>query len=212
MKYYVYELWDIIKNELFYVGKGCGKRSYSHTSKSNLAKSDSNQFKKNVIRKMLLENNKPVTKYVFRTDDELSAYIEETRLIMLYGRRDIGTGFLTNLTDGGVGSLSPNDLTRAKLSKARLGKKDSTETRLKKAASSKNRIITNETRQKMSIVKLGKIPACVELRRSYEGEGNPQFGKIWSDEKRSKMSNSIKGRKRSYRPDGTWFFTYPEKV
>lgn len=212
MKYYVYELWDMIKNQPFYVGKGCGKRSYSHTSKSHLSKTDGNQFKKNVIRKMLLENNRPVTKYVFRTDDELLAYSEETRLIAFYGRRDLGTGILTNLTNGGVGSLSPNSMTREKLSKARLGKKDSEETRLKKVVASKNRIITDETRHKMSIVKLGKVPACIELRRSYEGKGNPQFGKTWSDEKRNKMSNSIKGRKRSYRADGTWFFTYPEKA
>ena len=70
MKYYVYELWDIIKNQLFYVGKWCGKRTSVHTSSCYLAKQDSNQYKKNVIRKMLSENNKPVAKYVFRSEEK----------------------------------------------------------------------------------------------------------------------------------------------
>ncbi len=99
-----------------------------------------------------------------------------------------------------------------KMGSAKRGKKDSDETKKRKSNSLMNHTVADDTRQKMSIIKLGKIPACVVLRRSYVGEGNPQFGKTWSDEKRNKMSNSIKGRKRSYRADGTWFFTYPEKV
>ncbi len=209
MKYYVYELWDIIKNQPFYVGKGCGKRTSAHTSKSHLAKQDGNQFKKNVIRKMLLENNKPVAKYVFRSDDEIAAYNEETRLILQYGRRDLGTGILTNLTNGGVGSLSPNTESRYKMGRARRGKKETkeeTQNRTEKLIGFKH---SSESRDRMSLAKVGKVPACVELRRSYSGEGNPQFGKIWPEEKRNKMSETNKGRKRSYREDGTWFFIYP---
>ena len=213
MRYYVYELWDLIKNKPFYVGKGSGKRTYIHTSKAHLAKKDGNQFKKNVIRKILLDNNKPTVKYIFRTDDELAAYAEETRLILQYGRRDIGTGILTNLTNGGVGSLSPNKESRYKMGSPNRGKEISIGVKLKMSQSAQDRgEISEETRMKMSQVKLGKIPPCVELRRSYKGSGNPQFGKIWPDEKRNKMSNSIKGRKRSYRADGSWFFVYPEKV
>ena len=212
MKYYVYELWDIIKNQPFYVGKGCGKRTSTHTSKSHLARQDGNQFKKNVIRKMLSENNKPVAKYVFRSDDEIAAYNEETRLILQYGRRDLGTGILTNLTDGGVGSLSPSTESRYKMGSAKRGKKESEETRNKKSASLMGHTFTEDALKKMSIAKIGKIPACVETRRSYSGEGNPQFGKVWSDEKRNKMSETNRGRKRAYRADGTWPFTYPEKA
>lgn len=212
MKYYVYELWDIIKNTPFYVGKGQGKRAYSHMLESSLAKSNGNRLKKNVIRKMLAENNIPSIKYVFETDDELSAYNEETKLIMKYGRKDIGTGILTNLTNGGTGSLSPNEEARYKMGSPRRGRKETQEETHNRTKKLKGYKHSDETKAKQSLAKAGKIPACVELRRSYEGEGNPQFGKLWSIEKRNKMSETNKGRRRSYRVDGTWFFIYPEKV
>ena len=209
MKYYVYELWDVVKNQPLYVGKGCGKRTAAHTSKSHLAKQDGNQFKKNVIRKMLSENNKPVVKYVFRSDNEISAYNEETRLILQYGRRDLGTGILTNLTNGGIGSLSPSIESRYKMGSPNRGRQFSEETKIKMSLSAKSRdAISEETRLKMSTSKVGKVPACIETRRSYNGEGNPQFGKIWSEEKRNKMSETNKGRKRVHR-DGTFYYVYP---
>lgn len=212
MKYYVYELWDVIKGLPFYVGKGCGKRTSAHTSKSHLNSNTGNMLKKNVIKKMLSENNSPEVRYVIRTNDELIAYAEETRLILQYGRRDLNTGILTNLTNGGVGSLAPGDETRYKMGSAKRGKVESIATRQRKSESLMGHTFAEETLKKMSLAKIGKVPACVELRRSYVGKGNPQFGKKWDDSKKSKMSNSIKGRKRSYRDDGTWFFVYPGKT
>lgn len=212
MKYYVYELWDTAKGVPFYVGKGCGKRTYAHTSKAHLAKTCGNQFKKSVIRKMLNDNNKPVVKYVFRTDDELLAYATETELILYYGRRDIKTGILTNLTNGGIGSLNPNAESRYKMGSSRRGKKETAAETTLRTSGLKGFVHTAESRKNMSIAKVGKIPACVSTRRSYAGEGNPQHGKLWDTDKKNKMSASIKGRKRSYNADGTWFFIYPEKI
>lgn len=152
MKYYVYELWGMIKDQLFYVGKGSGERTYSHTSKPYLSK--------------------PVVKYVFRADDEV----------------------------------------RYKMGSSKRGKTESSETRKKKSESLMGHNISKKTRSKLSIGKKGKRPVCIELHKSQVGEGNPRFGKIWPDEKRQKISETNKGRKRSYREDGTWFFVYPEKV
>lgn len=52
------------------------------------------------------------------------ACIVEQTLIKLYGRRDLGTGSLVNLTDGGDGSAGPiSDLRRENISKSKIGVK-----------------------------------------------------------------------------------------
>jgi len=200
MKYYVYEMRDMIKNVPFYVGKGTGKRTYAHTSKSSLDKNDGNMFKKNVIRKMLSENNKPGVKYVFRTDDELVAYAEETKLILQYGRRDLGTGILTNLTNGGVGSLSPNAETRYKMGSSRRGKKESTEETLKRTVGLIGFIHTEDSRKNMSNARAGKtwneiygIDVADILRDNASSRSKAH---THSTETKQKMSNSKIGKKK----------------
>lgn len=54
------------------------------------------------------------------TDQEAIAL--EKELIAKYGRKDLGTGILRNLTDGGEGMLNPSPSIRKKLSDAKLGK------------------------------------------------------------------------------------------
>ena len=65
----------------------------------------------------------------------------ESFLIQLYGRKDLNKGTLVNLTDGGDGTLNHKVTKeqRIKLREARLGKKDSESTKLKKSKYSKNR-------------------------------------------------------------------------
>src|SRR5262249_9863732 len=52
-------------------------------------------------RKLALE---PPVKIVSRFDTEAAAFRYEKTLILKYGRRDLGTGTLCNLTDGGEGA------------------------------------------------------------------------------------------------------------
>jgi hypothetical protein len=100
--FYVYELWNPLKNLPFYVGKGQYDRCFHHILKLHDPNQFHNRHKKHTIQKILNENEKVIIKIVFsgKEDDCLS---EEVRLIKKYGRRDIGTGILTNLTDGGEG-------------------------------------------------------------------------------------------------------------
>ena len=46
----------------------------------------------------------------------------EKELIAFYGRKDLGTGILRNLTDGGDGVVNPSSHTKEKISKANTGK------------------------------------------------------------------------------------------
>jgi hypothetical protein len=71
----------------YYIGKGTGKRAYKKHRKSNITPKDKSNI---VIIKDLLS--------------ESDAFELEKQLIQQYGRKDIGTGILSNLTDGGEGS------------------------------------------------------------------------------------------------------------
>ena len=102
--YYVYELWNPLTNKPFYVGKSYNRTGYSryssHISESNYKRN----HKTNTIRKIINSGNVVGFTIVFETDNEQLAFNKEIELIKLYGRRNIKTGILTNLTDGGEGA------------------------------------------------------------------------------------------------------------
>lgn len=107
MKYYVYTLARPDGN-IFYVGKGTGKRIAEHERQ---ARRGVNSHKCYIIRKIWENGGKVVRAIVYRTDNEQEAYDYEARLIA-----DIGRDNLCNLTDGGDGSdgrtLTPEQLER----------------------------------------------------------------------------------------------------
>ena len=108
--FYVYELWNPITSLPFYVGKGTYQGSKTTRITDHLREAQKiinhktgNKHKRNTIIKILKEGYNLDYKIVFETYDESLAFEEEKRLISLYGRRDLKTGILTNLTDGGDG-------------------------------------------------------------------------------------------------------------
>jgi hypothetical protein len=111
-KFYVYELWDSLKNEPFYVGKGKVTKSvlkytrpYDHIKIAlGLKKNkDNNRHKLGRISKIIRNGGKINIKIVFESAIEEDTLKKEIELIRVYGRRDLRTGSLTNLTDGGDG-------------------------------------------------------------------------------------------------------------
>ena len=153
-------------NEVFYVGIGVDKKRSNNKTRRN-------KYWKNIVNKhgytveILHENI---------SHDECREI--EIDLIRKYGRKDLGTGSLCNLTDGGEGVLGliVSDETKRKLSEINKGKK-----------------VSDETRRKLSEMNKGeKHPFFGKT-----GEGNPFFGKKHSEETLKKMSESAKGRKHS---------------
>jgi hypothetical protein len=172
-KYYIYAHINAVKNEIFYIGKGFGKRAYAKNGRS--------KFWKNTV-----------AKYNYIVDiledglTEEQAFIREKSYITRIGRRDLGTGPLVNLTDGGEGSSGTikSDETKKKLSEAGKNRKHSEESKNKMSEAKKGIIFSEKHKQNLSknAKEKGFIPPS-------------QKGRIKTIETKIKHSNSISGDK-----------------
>ena len=99
--FYVYVYRDprpLKANQPVYVGKGSGNRDLSHWSKGS-----HNKPFQDFISHLKLRGHVALCERVLQTESEAEAFAKEVELIALYGRRNLGTGTLFNLTDGGEG-------------------------------------------------------------------------------------------------------------
>ena len=183
MHYYTYAYLREDKTP-YYIGKGTGDRIYSTNRRVNPPKDKS--------RIIYLKQN--------LTEDE--AFRHEIYMIDVFGRKDLGTGILHNMTNGGEGGSGRvlSEETRRKLSDANRGKNHpnygktfSEETRRKMSAFKKN--MSDETRAKYSAANTGenhpfygKTHSSETKRKMSEVHKNP------SEETRRKMSEASKGR------------------
>jgi hypothetical protein len=140
------------------------------------------------------------------------ACILEKFYIKKYGRKDNGTGILSNMTDGGdgvIGLVFTNE-TRFKLSQSRLGKKlsehaleclrnriISDETRKKMSEKAKGKEVKKETRDKLSQINTGKqlsLETKEKIQQSMLGDKNHFFGKTHNDDSKIKISQNREGK------------------
>lgn len=107
-KFYVYAHYDD-SGKVFYVGKGHGKRSHS--------------LRRSLYWKRYATKHGLHVKIWAENLTEEQAFTMEKDWIKVYGRRDLGTGCLVNLTDGGEGGRGKiiSAKTRALVSKANKG-------------------------------------------------------------------------------------------
>jgi len=165
-EYYVY-MYLREDGTPYYVGKGKKNRAYTTRKRVNVPSKD-----------------RIVFPYTNLTEEDAFKY--EKDLIAKYGRKDIGTGILRNLTDGGDGASgyiqtpeakeklrlvhigkkkSPESMEKTRL--ANLGKKRSPEIIEKMRLANLGRKHTPETKEKMRLSKLGKkrSPESIEKTR-----------------------------------------------
>ena len=97
-KYYIYELLRL-DGRPFYIGKGSGSRLQYHEQEAT--KTRRSNLKLKIIRGFLHKFGYLSYRIVGFYQDEKYAHNVEKFLIKYYGRIDLRTGILTNLTDGG---------------------------------------------------------------------------------------------------------------
>jgi len=140
MEYYVYAYMRK-DGTPYYIGKGKGNRAWRKDKNEILVPKDKGRI-------LILESKLT----------EIGALAIERRMIRWYGRKDIDTGILRNLTDGGdgVSGLRHTDAVREILRKVNLGNKNCV-----------GRMVSKETGRKISEANKG-IP-----RPNYNG-GKPR--------------------------------------
>lgn len=150
----VYRHWRLDKNEVFYVGIG---------------KEESRAFdfiRRNKVWKGIKRRTDVDVEIVARDLSwELACELEKL-MIQEYGRIDLGTGCLVNMTDGGEGSF---------------GIKQSQETIDKRANSNRGKKRTDETRTKISKALTGKKLSekhIESLRTSHLGKLPPNAKQV----------------------------------
>jgi len=127
----VYQHRRLDTNEVFYIGIGKQKqRAYS--------KANRNRYWHNIINKVGYDIDILVEGCTWQ-----EACVIEVGMIQDYGRLDLGTGFLANMTDGG--------------GLAHRGHAHSDETKKKMSNAKKGRKLSEETKRRMSNAKKGKV-------------------------------------------------------
>lgn len=167
-EWYVYRHIRLDKNEVFYIGIGKKKNFERAYWKYNRNKHWTNIFNKTKIKVEILASNLSLD-----TANELEMF-----LVSEYGRRDLGTGNLVNLTDGGDGVVN-NILTKEQKEKIKLT--------IKKG---KEHPFYGKHHSKKIKEKIANT-----LKGRYKGEKNPFYGKKHSKESLEKMSKIHKGKK-----------------
>lgn len=197
--YLVYELWNPLDNTCFYVGKSSGKRSRfpDHLRQArNLREGkhlgDHNPIKAGTICKIQDAGFEPEYRVVFECENEQDALDFEVKLIAKYGRRNTGTGILSNMTDGGEGirglRLSPEVL--ANRTSSFKGRTHSEETKEKMRLAALGRKHSAETRQRISEAQVGRV----QNRESVEKRRLAMIGKKMSEEAKKKISIAKTGK------------------
>lgn len=165
MKYYTYILSNSLDGLPFYVGKGSGSRMYKHLNEAKNPSTNKRSVHSKILS-ILKKGGSVLYQRTFHSTEEL-AFDEEKRLISLLGRKDLGTGTLCNLTDGGEGSTN-----------------QSVDSIQKRANSNRGSKRSEQSKKYMSLV-----------QKTLAENNRLKYGKACSPETSELMSKSRKGKK-----------------
>ena len=152
-KYYVYAYLRDDQTP-YYIGKGINRRAYQAHKRKN----GSDMLPKDISRIKILHENL----------SEKQAFDLEKELILDYGRKDLGTGILRNLTEGGEGNRRTgwkhSEEAKLAMSKAKIGKPSH---RKGVPSPMKGVARSEETKKKISEANKGRVIGCNKKINSF---------------------------------------------
>lgn len=195
--FYVYELINTKTNKPFYVGFGKHDRTgnshdrYDDHLKESLAYKERNILKKGAnlhkirtILKLIDENHTIGINVVGENLCRDEALDLEIELILKYGRRDLGTGILTNLTPGGDGISEMSEEQKKKISDKLKGRISPT----------KGKILGPYDEERIEASSIGQKKWISSLTEDEHRLRYAQNSRPISKETCEKISKSLKGR------------------
>lgn len=192
---YVYRHIRHDKNEPFYIGVGTDIK-YDR-ARERARRSD---FWKKIVAKTTYS-----IEIIFDGVDFETAKNKEKEFIKLYGRKDLGSGCLVNMTDGGDGTIGKvfSDEYRKKLSDSLRGRVVTTEQRKKIADSHRGHRWTDEQKENLKKIRSGRKLSEEHINKISKRmiDKNPSRGKT------GVMSKSFKGYIIAYK-DGIFIGQY----
>ena len=174
MKYYTYAYLREDKTP-YYIGKGSGNRAYWKGRRCVPTPTDKSRI-------LILKH----------FEKEEDAFKHEIYMIAVLGRKDLGTGILRNLTDGGEGGSgwTPTQEQIDKSANARRGRKASPEHCKAISEGQKGKVIPPEVKEKMKVARRKRVISEETKRKtSATMKGRPH-----SPEHRRKLAEANRAR------------------
>lgn len=178
-------LW---KDQPFYFGKGKGSRVYSHRKEAkrlweNPDSNNSNSIRNYIIHKLWNLNSDFKEEILFENLTEQKALELEIAMIAKYGRIDMGTGCLSNMTDGGENGNYSEEW--------KLGISKTQKERYSLMTEEERKIRFGHNRGKQ--VHTEEYKLWLHINRS--GKNHPSYGKNHTQETKDKISKIKTGKK-----------------
>ena len=167
--FYVYAHYKKTDNSLFYIGVAKSEKRFTST------------YSRNALWKNIVNKNGFYYKIIFEFDCFDKCFEKEKELIKKYGRIDLKTGILCNMTDGGEGCLNLSNTSKNKISKANKGKKRSD-------------LVKENIRKRMIGTKLSSDTIKKMSESHKKVDKSYLFNRIFSEEHKNNISKSKKGK------------------
>lgn len=187
---YVYRHIRKDKNEVFYIGIGSDSDYYRAHKFSE----------RNEIWNRIKNKCEVLVEILYDNLDWKTACDIEKKLIKQYGRINNNTGILSNMTDGGEGTLNKiiSEDTRYSLGKGNRGKKRTEESKKRQSDSTKGVKKPEGHGDKIRQFRIGKKmseESKLKISKNSKGRSSWNKGLKFSEESKLKMSLSKKNKK-----------------